>query len=199
MAYGNEVVLGFVGIQAVTAALASLGVYRFLVSPDGDPVEDPVYELGDLDDPDSEDNWIEYGLDDKIQEALQTTPIAQAVKACHTQALEDAGFQTQGNSGRLWYVKAVTPLGPREFSPWGIELFYDPGEMGHTAKDIVLGVALSGRYVPTFLDWKDAHGTLEPVRFNSELNDMTAIARKRLEEAWPYLAQADLMVVSKHY
>ncbi len=60
--------------------------------------------------------------------------------------------------GRV-YIQAHTPQGPREFSPFGLALYGDEDEMGDVwPNDFVVGVKVSGRYFPTWLDWQDPHG-----------------------------------------
>ena len=61
---------------------------------------------------------------------------------------------------------------PREMVPFELECFaeseFDEQPDDETA---AVGVAISGRYFPTFADYKDAHGTLSPMVFNDESRD----------------------------
>lgn len=96
------------------------------------------------------------------------------------------------------YQVYETPLGVREFSTFDFELFYDVDEMGDTLDTAVFGVAVSGRYFPTFVDWKHEHGTLDPIVFDPKSNEWD-IARKMLVKAIPLLKKAQWIVKMCHY
>jgi hypothetical protein len=70
--------------------------------------------------------------------------------------------------------------------------------MGEEAEDAVIGVAISGRYVPTFADWESPHGTMAMI-FDKELQRVQEIAKKHIVGVLPCLAKAPWIVLEKHY
>ena len=178
MAYGNEVVLGW-GLNEYAHVGAVLGV-KLPRSAYPDEWKEDV-ETGEI-------VSIQAELDGRLD-------------AAHLAALAGAGFTmsmaSRPSIGR--YTRAQTPCGTRSFRPFVFELFYDVGEMDDTPETSTFGVALSGRYFPTFLDWKDEHGTLYPVRFDAEMNRLIQIARHHIEAEFPIFSTASIIVVGRHY
>lgn len=197
MATGNELFIGFHGLRDVTAALATLGVteIEFEGLDENDEEGLITARLADLADPDATDNWLNWDLQDFIQDHVSYSKTSTAVAMSYRKALEAAGFTvlpSRGSEDR--HVLANTPQGKREFWAWAIELYRDLD-----TREIFLGISLSGRYNPTFCDWKNENGTLNPIIFNDELRGMVEIAERLLTAAWPHLENASLMVLSKEY
>lgn len=113
-------------------------------------------------------------------------------------AFEDMGFEFLRNSNGGWMIY-TTPLGQREFTPWNLELYYDPHELGEKPEDAVIGVAISGRYFPTFLDWKNPNGTIDNQVVGPEPPKEIQIAHKRLIEAHSCFEKADWLIKMNHY
>lgn len=80
----------------------------------------------------------------------------EKLDACYPEALRAIGLAPVKADGD--YLVTKTPMGNRKMSCWDLAIQYDPYEVGDTHATI--GVALSGRYFPTLLDWRDPHGTL---------------------------------------
>lgn len=67
------------------------------------------------------------------------------------------------------YIEGDTSKGTRTFAPLGIEIIGDENEIGDEyPRDFLVGIAISGRYIPTYLDWRDPNGTIN----NISLEDM---------------------------
>lgn len=89
-----------------------------------------------------------------------------------------------------------TPLGNREFGSLEFELFFDPHEMGDQPEDAVLGVAITGRYKPTLLDWRGERGMIN----NSYLDlEELAVVREEMAKLIPWMADAKVIPILKHY
>lgn len=96
-------------------------------------------------------------------------------------------------------ARATTPLGEREFSSFEFLMYYDPHEMGDTPETAVLGVGLSGRYVPTFLDWRGAHGCIEHVKLDDHTMQMIAKAKEEICKVVPAASTFEVVFVECHY
>lgn len=193
MAYGNELILGWPFAQwdrltdlnlPVCSTVKTKPTMRIAVA--GESLEDEDYEDVDVGD-----------LYEQIQPCL--IKFNEPLILSHLNALEDVGFEILRAKNKTGYVDAKTSLGKREFSPWTLELFYDPHEMGEEAEHAVIGVAISGRYFPTFADWKGSHGTLSPIIFDDELQLMQGIAKRHITSVLPCLKNAPWIVKEIHY
>lgn len=106
----------------------------------------------------------------------------------------------QGEAGVAGYFNVDTPAGRRECSPFrlGMALY---GEMGYDFPAVPIGVALSGRYFPTFLDYRDESGTLPAplVVWTPEMAGMIDAAVRHIVSRVPWLGRGKTMVVEMHY
>ena len=179
MAYGTELWLGWGGGPERWGNIAKELQLEF---------EEPLEELGP-------NSYLD----------IETWPedSAAALKEAHRLSLEAAGFTrlSKPSVARrvVDYPCYRTPVGEREFSPFAIDVLCDPGELGMELKDAVLGVALSGRYFPTYLDWRDAHGTLDFCELNEATMKMIGYARLHIEHVLPVFKSANLVIVTQHY
>lgn len=137
MPTGMEVALAVKGGQAALELCAKLGL-----------------ELWS----ETDEEWRHTAGDIKASPRLKE--INKALEAAHREALEAIGFKVQHRKNDNGYLVATGPCGKREFAPFCLQSFSD-SEGETTFEDAPWGVALSGRYVPTFLDWRDEHGTLD--------------------------------------
>ena len=199
MAYGNELILGFPFAQ--WDKLTDVKLPNYVIQPasrlalpwEPEEGEDPE-EL----DPSGDDST------GSVRDAFEPVlgEFDAALRKAHHAALLELGFTPKKgkkkNDNRLDYPIFNTPEGEREFSPFDLELFYDPGEMGDNAEDAVIGVAISGRYFPTFADWKDAHGCV-PMIFDAEMQRIMEIAKRHITGVLPCLQEAPWMVLMIHY
>lgn len=177
MANGSELHLGFVhgarGFAAIAAALA--------IEIDGDPrAGDPAAAL-------------------EIKPSADLDKIQRALSGAHDRALREIGFEITGRNLRLNHTLAETPLGPREFSAFYLGLHFDPNEMGEGPEQAILSVGVTGRYWPTFADWRDTSGGLWPFAFDKDLRRAQRIARKHIIQAIPAFAKAIWIVKEMHY
>lgn len=171
MANGNEVVLGF----------------RF-------------HEYGSLNELSSLDlTTLNERSEDEIRDALWTdfNLFNDALKMAHIEMLKEAGFTILGE--RNGHIVAQTPMGVREFSPIHLYFYFDPYELGEEIEDSIIGIAISGRYVPTFLDWRSEHGTMWNITFDNELLDMAEIARAQIVKVLPQFQRAHIIIRETHY
>ena len=176
MAYGTELVLGFEPAMFGRVCTALNVPVKFSDEPT-----------------DAELSEFQY---------LKLETIDEKFRAIHHQCCLDMGWTPLKKKKPRFknddYPIYETSKGPREFAPFRLELFYDPGEMGEDPEHAILGVALSGRYFPTFLDWKDPHGGVQFV-FNTELNNGIAAARLRLIEGFEIFDESLIAIKEIHY
>jgi len=175
MPAGVEVVLGIVGRPNIEKLLAAYSIDFDFDSDEGDG---PEWELI-------------YALHDSLDFDLVAT---------HKTMLERIGFRYKGKSDITHGPAAVSPTGGiRDFSPLCLECFYDPDEMGQTWDTAVLGVSLLGRYFPSFLDWMYPHGgSMEVVSLN-QFEPMVKIAREEIGKVFPWLKDAEVLLVPRWY
>lgn len=119
--------------------------------------------------------------------------VNQKLKEIHLLCLKELGFKVNKNP-KSRYVNVETPLGEREFASFTIELLLDPHEMGEDINCAVFGVSISGRYFPTFADWKSPHGTLYPLSFNEDIKKCMEISAKHISEEFPIFKEANWIV-----
>lgn len=176
MGYGNEVVLGFRYKEFDKLKdILDINFSEFDIEEDDDA-------YGDLMD-------ITNGLFETINKKLENIfPVI----------LEEAGFKYLGISTNKYFV-AETPMGQRQFSPISLDFYFDPFELGEKLEDSVIGFALSGRYVPTFLDWENPHGTLWNITFDNEFLNLIECAKKHLIKEFPMFKDANIIIREKHY
>lgn len=148
----------------------------------------------DLDDEDDEMDGEYF----KFSSAKKQIEAMNKVNRAWRKSLTDAGLKIAGqdpeeddDSSRL-LVK--TPDGNRTMGSFTLELNYDPNEIGHEPEDATIGISLSSRYFPTFLDYKDPHGTLTVLDL-----DLLQIARNNIEAEFPIFKQANVLIVEKFY
>lgn len=105
-----------------------------------------------------------------------------------------------GHDGR--YLLVTTPAGPREFAPFVFEYAYDPDEVGDRPEDLTVGVALTGRYFPVFVDWQYSHGgSGSPIRLDRATHKFIDAATRAISDAIPEFSDlpTHLAVVFRHY
>ena len=119
------------------------------------------------------------------------------LKKAHYDTLIRYGF-TDVEENNLGF-KANTPLGKREFSSFDLQWFFDPYELGDTIETSIIGISLSGRYVPTYLDWKDPHGGISNIAINKTLIDMVEIAKSKIVKVIPEFEKAELIIREEFY
>lgn len=173
MAYGAELFLGFMNSDATQRLMRRMGV--------------------ELTEPDSYPTLVAVGGGDKppLQNKL--------LQAAHAAACGDMGWELLKPMDHL-YITYETPLGAQELAPFTLEYDYDREEMDDDEEDAVFGVAVTGRYRPTFVDWRAPHGgSGNAVVFDKRTLAEMEIAKKRIVEALPEFADAVWIVKQKHY
>lgn len=91
-----------------------------------------------------------------------------------------------------------TPWGLRECSVWGLSEYRD-GEYEVEYKDAFIGVNLSARYFPTYLDMSSEHGTLDDCVIDDEFLKKIAIAKEELIYILPVFSNAKVRLLQIHY
>lgn len=172
MATGVEVVLGVRGQEAINKILVSMGK--------------PEVDL-------NEGAWS-YDWETDVG---KLPSLVDAHKACLEAFFSNV--RPGSDFGTVNHFRADTPEGPRQFAFFWLELFYDPHEMGDTPEFAVFGVALSGRYWPTYLDWRSKHGCIEHVTLDKQTMAMIDKAKEEITKALPQAASFEVMFVERHY
>ena len=109
------------------------------------------------------------------------------------------GIATPAKGKARTYFNVNTVAGKDEFSPFSLDKQFG-GEMEFDFPHVPIGVPLSGRYFPVFLDHKSSGCLSNPLNLEDpELLRMITIARQHITNAVLWLAAAKLMVVLIHY
>lgn len=162
MATGNEVWLAIIGHKKISKALNDMGCAGELKA------------------------GLNFNLDDyeRNEETISLFESHLEKHACNSQIM-NAGLEIlkeKFGSFKLLendYVLCDTPMGERQFSKFALNFHMDSNDMDESVEEAILGVRLSSRYSPTFLDWKN-DGTLHPVVFDKELLADLELAKKHL-------------------
>ena len=97
------------------------------------------------------------------------------------------------------YLDGDTSMGVRTFAPLRLEIFGDEVELGDEYPDTFLvGISISGRYFPTYLDWRDPNGTLTNICLEEMQPEIQAI-RGEIERLEPKFKTAKVYVKLKWY
>lgn len=173
MAYGAELFLGFVNSDATQRLMRRMGV--------------------ELTGPDSYPTLVAVGGGDKPP--LQN----KALQEAHAAACAEMGWELIKPMDHL-YITYELPFGKQELAPFALEYCYDREEMGDDEEDAVFGVAVTGRYRPTFVDWREPHGgSGNAVVLDTRTLTEMEIAKKHIVAALPEFADAVWIVKQKHY
>jgi len=149
--------------------------------------------------------WEEedFEFKEKVANMLSASKLANA----HTTALvlvgiaknlrKPSSYPWNDNSDR--YVEGDTSKGVRIFSFISMEVVGDEPEIGDEyPDDFVVGIPISGRYVPTYLDWKDENGTLETISLDEMQGEIQTI-RNEIEKVEPLFKTAKIYVKMRFY
>lgn len=188
MAYGSELYLGVLGIEAVKVKLKALNI--------------KTVEEG-----------IEGYLDFDYEDCPNFQKIQQDLVKAHRHALEEIGLKiidpkdivVSIDTGRpvdtdnYFYVLGLDGV-IRRTNIWLLEIEYDPFEMGHTPIDMLLGVSLISRYNPVYLDWtKDSGGSGDDLVFSPDVMSNIEIARKHISKVLPFIEDVPMIFRQRHY
>jgi len=181
MAYGSELYLGLVGEQLTMDVLKSIGLQY---------IKEKGYEFGYL----SEDKSLHNRLKQAHYDALTERGLT---------VIDPSGVLDRGNpmkpDDHYVYVQGTDGV-VRKTCVWGLEVDYDPREMGHTKDDMLVGVSLISRYFPVFLDWDKEHGgSGDTISLTPDVLKNIEIARKHLAKVLPFIAQAPIVFRERHY
>lgn len=205
MACGVEIVLGF-GFQKWHVIEDAAG-FRMPRPLPGDPHGYDRYEPGYFDGMSEEDAIQEYWESIDCFGILEQSESIQSINRILLEAWKDAvadmGWRYIGLAGgrnpSLGHHNCETPLGKREFRPWELSLFYDHANLGERPVDGLLGVSISGRYKPVFLDWANPHGTIWNQVIGPNPPKEMMIARDRIIDHVPCFEYADWIVRENFY
>jgi len=97
------------------------------------------------------------------------------------------------------YIEGITSLGNRTFCPISLASYGDEDEIGDEYPDnFIVGISISGRYVPTYLDWKNEHGTLYSVSLE-EMQPLIDIIKDEITKVEPLFKQAKTFIKMMWY
>lgn len=199
MAYGNEIVLGFL-YEKWPIVEEGLGFSMPRPRP-GDQYGFDEYEAGYFDEMSEIQALSTYwdGLSVPVEDV-----VAAAHDSCKTQLVKswrDActgmGWQVKRSDKR--YYKVSTSDGPRRMAAWGLKFYYDTSNLADTPELGVIGIGISSRYYPTFLDWENPHGTIYNQVVGPRMPQEMTIARACIVENLPCFDKADFIVREVHY
>jgi hypothetical protein len=152
-------VLGWRGIDAINKALQSMNL--------------PALSLNKSD--------IHKYYDNHLSQL--NTKLDSAFRLC----LANAGFSVVSDTDR--YIKVSTPKGQREMTGFSFEISYDPHEVGDDDDTVTFGIHMSGRYFPTYVDWRDSSGGLWEVNLRDAM-DMINFAQGTISSEFPVFLTA---------
>lgn len=164
MPMGNEIHYAVAGLDNIKALLGKLGLQ--VVNLD-DEILDPA----------TLESMNDFYM---LHEDAVLEDINRRLEAAYFAVAERLGWKYMG-FGAYPYNKThhfETPFGLRRVSQFHLEYQYDPDEAGDDEDMASLGVALSGRYVPTFLDIESPHGAL----YSVDLMDALEMSKSAIEE-----------------
>ena len=174
MPMDKEIHLAVVGPQAVFALAETLGGTMV------DAEERAIGQHAFIDDP-------LRGLGMETPEVLDAK-----ARAAWEDAIARKGWRIVAPDGNG--VRLETEFGPRTAYPWALYVQFDPEEVGDHPCDATLGVNLSARYFPVFLDMAHEHGTLGSVIDLDALRADIEIAREAILAQIPELSEARVIV-----
>lgn len=195
MAYGYEIHFGYVGIDACNAFLARTGITV---------VNNEWYGKGDKD-------TLSFINQDHSDSLDQDSPIfldiSARVKEAWDTAMAEMGWPFKLENANAYgmntldYMEAKTVYGYRTCRKFSIDIDYDPDEMGHTlGEDVTIGVQLSGRYFPVFVDMSDSHGTVSLHHMaHPEYQNLINVAVRNIVAKVPELSDAVVFFKEIHY
>jgi hypothetical protein len=184
MPMGNEIHYAVTGLDNIKALMLKLGV-QFL-----DDYEKPI-NTADIT---SLDGIYDMHSNDALID------INARLEAAYFAAASNLGWSYEGFGSYPYHNTHhyKTPFGLRRVSPFVLAFIYDPDEAGDDESMASLGVALSGRYTPTFLDIESAHGCL----YNVDLQDALEKSKLAIDEIVkliPELTGMKLILREIHY
>jgi hypothetical protein len=172
MAYGSELYLGWVGKTTIDDVCAKLGI------------------TFDWDNRDFVANNRYMQLSTEIQEAYLA---AMQDLFKYNKVSDTATISTQQHLIKFGSY-------PFEFSPWNLEVSYDPYELGDIEDTAVMGLSLIGRYYPTFLDWDHEHGgSSHVIALDTKTTYAIYIATDYLIPVHNVFRNMTVIVKMKHY
>jgi hypothetical protein len=185
MAYGNELILGFNSAKwPIAEKSLKFKMPKIAAADDVESADDDVFAD------------IAAAAIESVAQVVDKKLFKAWKRACAAMGWKDLG--TWGKppvSGIKWQ----TPVGPREIIPWTFEFQLDQDEMGEKPSDAIIGVPVSGRYWPTFVDWRNQHGTVWNLVVGPKEPIEMGIARSYIIEAVPAFADADWIIRERHY
>lgn len=155
---------------------------------------------------DGSDDGDEIAFRERLDTYFHRKDVSLPLRKAHESCCLEMGWlpakKPRGITSRLprtyWRVggKAGEVL---EFDPFNFDVQIG-GEQGFEVPDIPIGVPLSGRYAPVFLDYKNDGGLSNPLNLEDpELLKMILLAREHIFAHVPWLADAKWLLVECHY
>jgi hypothetical protein len=182
MAYGSELYLGYVGIQALHNTMNSMGI-----------------ALKIDDDIDFADEAQIDAINERLKQAHRDALTEIGLKIIDPSRINRSDGRKVDTGGRYIFVQGLDGK-IREMVQWSLEIDYDPYEMGQTMDDVLVGVSLVSRYFPVFLDWKeDNGGSGDTISLTPDVLATIEVARKHIAKVLPFIADAPIVFREMHY
>lgn len=181
MPTGTELLLGLRGEAAIEGVAHSLGLkYNWEAS-----------------------EFLPVGLFEAIEKELAVHH-KDAVTELGYELIDPARIRQNGKpleKAGEGYVYLRDPSGViRQTCIWGLQVFFDPHEMGEQKSDAVIGVSLVSRYFPVFLDCDKEHGgSGDPIELSPGVLGQIEIARRHLSKTLPFIKTAPIVVKEMFY
>lgn len=128
----------------------------------------------------------------KLGESEALPRLNEAIRRAQRRAFEQVaavvpGFRLEGLSEEL--LAARTPLGRRRFAPWALACYRQADE-DYVLENDLLGIALLGHGLPSYLDWRESEGDPHILPLSTEANRLIDLARRSLTDVHPVFATA---------
>jgi hypothetical protein len=205
MATGNELILGFL-YENSGDLLQAMGIQMLcLESPDSLEIGFNLPEHLSGKNDDEVNDWITENIvffntpDFRVWDDLPILKeINEALVKAHYEACLEMGWILKKVGKYPEYPVYETPKGLREFSPFNLEVHFDHSEMGEKPEHAVIGVSVSGRYFPTFVDWENKHGTIYNIICDPN-QLIWQVAKKHICAVLPCFKNAQWIIKEKFY
>jgi len=130
----------------------------------------------------------------KIIESPQFRALDKALIQAHLNVLLKSGIIKGKYKYKEDYLLAQTKKGIREFSTFHLGNYGDEGETNDTFPETyVIGVHLSSRYFPTYIDWEDPNGTISHFDYET-MKPLIDLAKQELIKVDKRFQEAHLFV-----
>lgn len=136
---------------------------------------------------------------DDIQEIFDRIDLRPA----YEKAVIRAGWKIEEQPDPFGYgytqIHVISEYGDRRTGYFTLTTNIDTCEIGTTFEDAFIGVSVTSRYVPKFLDMSNEHGTLHGIKRDAKYKERMQIAKEEIIAALPGLKDGDYETVMIFY